>query len=125
MQHNAIRFGAKWFGARDWRRPALAAAMVGALGGAALAAPAYSVFRMSCAQAQAVVAARGAAVMYTAPASARGPETYERFVRHSGFCDPHETTEPAWAPARDNPQCLVGNRCVRLELPDVPDIRIR
>ena len=103
---------------QGWIAPTLAAFMLCTVTEVVVAAPAYSVFRMNCAQAQSIVAAQGAVVMYTAPPSARGPETYERFVRHDGYCDAHETTEPAWAPARDNPKCLVANRCVARPMPD-------
>jgi hypothetical protein len=59
----------------------------------------------SCAANQQAVAASGAIVLGT------GGHTYDRFVRHRGFCQFDEYIEPAWVPARDTPQCFVGYRC--------------
>jgi hypothetical protein len=61
--------------------------------------------RMSCAQARGLVAARGAIVLGT------GPNLYDRYVMHRGFCTPSETTEPSWVRAGDTPQCFIGYRC--------------
>ncbi|MGO4573906.1 hypothetical protein [Microvirga sp. 2TAF3] len=60
---------------------------------------------MPCRQAQAIVAANGAAVLGT------GTYTYDRYVRDRGFCQIDEYIEPAWVPTRDAPQCPVGYRC--------------
>ncbi len=60
---------------------------------------------MSCGQAAGLVASAGGIVLGT------GGYTYDRFVRDGGFCLRTEITEPAWVPARDNPQCFVGYRC--------------
>ena len=60
---------------------------------------------MSCSSAARLVSTQGAVVLGT------GRHTYDRFVRDVGFCERDETTEPAWAPAADAPQCLVGYRC--------------
>jgi hypothetical protein len=62
--------------------------------------------RMSCAQAQGLVGAQGAVVLYS------GPYTYDRFVRDSTFCPRPDRTEPAWISTADTAQCLVGYRCV-------------
>lgn len=61
--------------------------------------------RMSCAQAQAMVAQRGAVVMTT------GRYTYKRFVAGIRWCDRWETIRPAVATTRDTPQCVVGFEC--------------
>jgi hypothetical protein len=59
----------------------------------------------SCAANRQSVLANGAIVLGT------GGHTYDRFVRHRGFCQFDEYIEPAWVPARDTPQCFVGYRC--------------
>ncbi|ACA21170.1 hypothetical protein M446_6936 [Methylobacterium sp. 4-46] len=86
--------------------PVLAAlASVGAvLGAAAQDRPATTA--MSCGQARGLLRARGALVMGT------GGFTYDRFVRDRSFCEPTEVTANAFVPTRDNPQCLVGYRCI-------------
>ena len=61
--------------------------------------------RMSCAQAQDMVADRGAVVMTT------GRFTYQRFVSHQRYCDRWEGIAPALSATRDKPQCLVGYIC--------------
>jgi hypothetical protein len=71
----------------------------------ATAQPRPSSVTMSCQQAAGLVASRGALVLGT------GGYTYDRFVRHRGFCLYTEATEPAWVPTRDTPQCFVGYRC--------------
>jgi hypothetical protein len=60
---------------------------------------------MTCAQAAALVSARGTLVLGT------GGLTYDRFVRDRHFCESSEITERALAPTRDDPQCFVGYRC--------------
>jgi len=82
---------------------AFAAAALGASGLAAQPRP--STVAMRCAQAAGLVAARGAIVLGT------GGFTYDRFVVDQSFCEITQTTEPAWVPAADTPQCFVGYRC--------------
>jgi hypothetical protein len=65
-----------------------------------------STVRLSCAQSQSLIAARGALVLGT------GGSTYDRYVVHRGFCLMTEITDPAWVPTRDVPQCFIGYRCV-------------
>jgi hypothetical protein len=62
--------------------------------------------RLSCAQAQQLVAARGQIVMSTSPT------TNDRFVASHQFCDRTEILEPAAVPAADTPYCPVGFRCI-------------
>lgn len=57
-----------------------------------------------CADLQALVQRDGAAVIGT------GPNLYDRFVANPGYCA-SQRSEPAWIPARDVKQCLVGQRC--------------
>jgi hypothetical protein len=64
---------------------------------------------MSCRQAAGLVASRGAIVLGT------GGHTYDRFVADRRFCLRTETTEPAWVPAGDTPQCFVGYRCKEMD----------
>ncbi|MFE1602188.1 hypothetical protein [Methylobacterium sp. ID0610] len=61
---------------------------------------------MTCRQARGVLAERGASVLGT------GGFTYDRFVRDRSFCEPTQVTANAFVPTRDNPQCLVGYRCI-------------
>ncbi len=71
----------------------------------ALAQPRPSTVSMLCAQATGVVASRGAVVL------GMGGFTFDRFVADRRFCAITQTTEPAWVPAADTPQCFVGYRC--------------
>jgi len=61
--------------------------------------------RMSCAQAQGLVASQRAIVLNT------GPHTYDRYVVSSGSCAIGETLDPAWVPTADSAQCPIGYRC--------------
>lgn len=54
---------------------------------------------LACGQAQQIVLSRGAVVLST------GPHTYDRYVRDRSFCERNETTELAFVPSRDTPQC--------------------
>lgn len=67
---------------------------------------------MRCAEAQTLVAKQGAAVLDT------DKFIYDRYVRDARFCPPRQTTEPAWVPTRDNPECFIGYTCVEPD-PDV------
>jgi hypothetical protein len=60
---------------------------------------------MTCAQARGIVAAQGAAVLRT------GPATYDRYVRGSSFCALQETARPAWVRTADIVQCPIGAVC--------------
>lgn len=60
---------------------------------------------MTCAQAQALIQARGQAVLATSPT------LYDRYVRDRSFCVYDQDTRPEWVPTRDNPQCFVGYTC--------------
>jgi hypothetical protein len=84
----------------------LAAATVVLLATGAPAQPRPSTLAMSCGQARALVASRGAIVLGT------GPHTYDRYVAHTGFCPHDQTTEPAYEATRDNPLCYIGSRCI-------------
>jgi hypothetical protein len=75
------------------------------LPGSSLAQQRLSTPTMPCGAAARLVSAHGAIVLGT------GGHTYDRYVRDVGFCQRDETTEPAWAPAADTPQCFVGYRC--------------
>lgn len=61
--------------------------------------------RMSCAQAQGLVASQRAIVLNT------GPLTYDRYVSTYGTCAVGETLDPAWVPTADTAQCPIGYRC--------------
>jgi len=62
--------------------------------------------RMSCDRAQDLVEDHGAIVMTT------GRHTYERIVRHRGYCDHDENVRRVRARSRDNSRCFVGYKCV-------------
>lgn len=64
-----------------------------------------SVWRMTCAQAQAVVFQSGSVVMNFTPT------TYDRVVSQQNYCLFGEAMVPAYAVARDHPECLVGYTC--------------
>jgi hypothetical protein len=61
--------------------------------------------KMSCAQAQGLVASQRAIVLNT------GPLTYDCYVRSSESCAVGETLDPAWVPTADTAQCPIGYRC--------------
>ncbi len=90
------------------KMPAYAGAMLAALTAAAPAAAQNrpSSTAMTCGQAQALVLERRALVLGT------GGDTYDRFVRDAGFCAGGQIVTPAFAPTRDNPQCVAGWRCI-------------
>jgi hypothetical protein len=72
---------------------------------AAAAQPRPSTLNMTCGQARAIVASRGAAVLST------GRFTYDRFVSNRNYCEYDEVLEPVWVPTADTPQCPIGYRC--------------
>ncbi|ACL59698.1 hypothetical protein [Methylobacterium nodulans] len=89
------------------RLPVCAAvALLSAVSGASDAQERPSSLDMTCRQAARLVSARGALVLGT------GGFTYDRFVRDRSFCEPTEVTANGFAPTRDNPECLVGYRCI-------------
>ncbi|WP_346898415.1 hypothetical protein [uncultured Roseibium sp.] len=65
-----------------------------------------SVYTMTCAQAQAFVRQHGAVVANT------GPQTFQRFVTDQRGCSRQEVAWPAYGRTRDNPQCLIGMKCI-------------
>ena len=60
---------------------------------------------ITCSRAAGLVASQGAVVLGT------GVYTYDRYVSGPNFCVLGETTEPAWVPTLNNPQCFVGYQC--------------
>lgn len=60
---------------------------------------------LTCVKAQGLVAAQGAIVLGT------GGYTYDRFVRHAGFCQATEIGRRAFVPTRDTPRCFIGYTC--------------
>ena len=64
-----------------------------------------STTNLTCAQARAVVARQGAAVLGT------GGPTFDRFVRDRSFCEATEIGRRAFVPTRDDPGCFVGYTC--------------
>ena len=80
-------------------------AIVAAASAYPAAAERVSTTAMTCGQARAFIAARGAAVVGT------GGQTYDRFVRDRSFCAATEAAKTSFAPTRDDPRCFVGYRC--------------
>ena len=74
----------------------------------ALAQSRPSTTAMSCAAANALVMSSHAIVLST------GRDTFERFVSDRGQCQWGQDDVPAFAPTANNPQCMVGWRCVDL-----------
>ena len=68
-----------------------------------------STTNMTCGAAYALVQTQGAAVLGT------GGDTFDRFVRDASFCPKSQILRPAFVPARDQAQCLVGYRCYEEE----------
>ena len=64
-----------------------------------------SAWRMTCAQAQALIYQHGSVVMNFTPT------TYDRVVSQQNYCLHGEAMIPAYAVTRDNPECLVGHTC--------------
>jgi hypothetical protein len=62
-------------------------------------------WRFSCGDLRALVQQNGAVVIAT------GPDLYDRFVAHGGYCMFGEVTVPAYVPARDRELCQVGYVC--------------
>lgn len=60
---------------------------------------------MTCAEAKNLVASHGAIVIGT------GPNLYDRYVAHQGYCTTGEFAEPAWIKTSDMDQCMVGYTC--------------
>lgn len=84
---------------------ALSALMLATLAPQPAAAQRPDLRRMTCNQAQDLVARRGAVVMTT------GQHTYERFVAGPRWCDHWETVRPAQVRTRDTSRCIVGYIC--------------
>src|SRR5688572_7911596 len=85
-----------------WREIPLIIAVL--LAGLSLAQARPSTLSMSCAQASALVASRGAILLST------GRHTYDRFVAGRRFCSLGEYADPAWAPTASG-QCRLGYIC--------------
>jgi hypothetical protein len=86
-------------------RRSLLTALAVLLAGTSIAAARPSTVNMSCAQAAATVASRGAVVLGT------GGPTFDRFVAHGGFCQRDEYTEIATVPTADTGSCNIGYTC--------------
>jgi hypothetical protein len=65
---------------------------------------------MSCAQAQGLVQRSGAIVVGT------GPYVYERYVLGQTYCSREEEARPAWVATADSRQCMIGQRCVQVDV---------
>jgi hypothetical protein len=87
-----------------WKTPAMAAAFC-ALASAAVAQPRPATTAMTCQQTKALILARGAVVLTTAP------YTYDLYVRDQGFCPAAKIAEQAWERTLDQAQCPIGFRC--------------
>lgn len=74
--------------------------------------PASTTQRMTCAEAMALVKAKGAILL-----GAGGPGL-ERFVRDRSQCEMTEIAELRFVPTRDNLECPIGYRCRETEFSD-------
>ncbi len=75
------------------------------LAGTSIAAPRPSTLNMTCAEAAATVASRGAVVLRTAP------HLLDRYVLHTGFCMRDEYAKNATVPTLDVQYCAIGYTC--------------
>jgi len=64
-----------------------------------------STTNMACADAAALVKAKGAIVLST------GAYTYDRFVAHAGYCGAGEKALGAWVNTADSDSCFIGYVC--------------
>jgi hypothetical protein len=65
---------------------------------------------MTCKAVQSLIQSRQAVVLNTSPT------LFDRYVANDGQCLVDQESRPAFAPTSDNPQCLIGLRCVELEI---------
>jgi hypothetical protein len=86
-------------------RRVTAAVLLASFAGVFSAEARESTLALTCANAAALVASRGAVVLTT------GEHTYDRFVVHNGFCALGEVAERALAPTLDSPRCPIGYTC--------------
>ena len=84
----------------------------------------YTIASMSCASVQSAVRNDGAAILRHASAKIPGMTLYDRYVRNSDFCNPHEAAETVFVAARDDSTCAV-RICVPRggEFPFIPQDR--
>jgi hypothetical protein len=90
---------------RRWHSSALLVAAITASMASGVAGQEASSTGMTCRQAQAFVASRGAATLGT------GGRTYDRFVTDRSHCEPTEEVRTAFVPTRDVRGCQIGYRC--------------
>ena len=88
-------------------RAVFATAVFGLLCFPAQAINRYNVNTMSCADVQSIVASQGAAILRYPSKRTPGLVLYDRYVRHSGFCEPGYYAKVGFVPTRDNPNCRV------------------
>ncbi len=75
----------------------------------------YTTINMNCAAIQAAVQSEGAAILQWR--STRDPSLplYGRYVANRRYCQPEQTAETAFVPARGGTSCLV-RKCVTVDL---------
>ncbi|MET0312849.1 MAG: hypothetical protein ABW275_00495, partial [Hansschlegelia sp.] len=61
--------------------------------------------KMSCSSLQSLLKERGALVIST------GPNTYDRYVSDSRYCQRTQRLVPEWIQSADKPDCGVGYTC--------------
>lgn len=98
-----FRFAGSGTARRRALAPAAALVLLLAAGTGAEARP--DTLAMSCGEAAALVASRGAIVLGT------GPNIFDRYVRELRFCSGFEQLKPEWVRTKDNPQCFIGYTC--------------
>ncbi|MEO1103460.1 MAG: hypothetical protein AAFW98_06980, partial [Pseudomonadota bacterium] len=73
--------------------------------------------KMTCAEANAIVAEQGAVVMTT------GQHTYRRFVSNRAYCEFDQVRRTYIVTTRDNPRCRLNGICDQTILNDFPGFR--
>jgi hypothetical protein len=75
----------------------------------------YTTTSMNCAAIQAAVMSEGAVILQWRSARNPGLPLYGRYVANRRYCQPEQTAETAFVPARDAKSCLV-RKCVTVDL---------
>lgn len=89
-----------------------AATLAFAITGLCLAGPASAISRyqsksLTCETARQSIRSQGAVILRYPSTRVPGMTLYDRYVRNSDLCDPHEYADWTTVPTRDTPQCRV------------------
>jgi len=75
----------------------------------ALAISRYNPLTMNCEAARAAIRNEGAVVFRYPSKRVSGMTLFDRYIRNSNYCDPHQYAEWTTIPTKDNPRCRVLN----------------